>query len=330
MTETADFPRSFRGAVGDAWRAFWLRPEPAYTLGAVRVAFGVLAVAWTLSLIRDLDEFFSTDGIVPVQPASAYEWGVFEIWTNDQALVIGWAVLLVSAIALTVGWHSRLGALIVFVLIMSFEFRNPFVFNSGDNLIRVEALFLALSPCGAALSLDQYRTTGSFWSAQIRAPWPIRLMQVQLTLVYLATFQVRMTGEKWPNGTALSYAFRLEDMLIIAVPQWISTNALLMNAATWGTLLGELAIGILVWNRRCRPIVLAAGLILHSAILVTVAVGFFTPAMFVLYVAFVSPETIRRLPDCLKHVVRQRAQKPQPPCIGTHPESLDRAEGVRT
>jgi hypothetical protein len=330
MTETADFPRSFRGAVGDAWRAFWLRPEPAYTLGAVRVAFGVLAVAWTLSLIRDLDEFFSTDGIVPVQPASAYEWGVFEIWTNDQALVIGWAVLLVSAIALTVGWHSRLGALIVFVLIMSFEFRNPFVFNSGDNLIRVEALFLALSPCGAALSLDQYRTTGSFWSAQIRAPWPIRLMQVQLTLVYLATFQVRMTGEKWPNGTALSYAFRLEDMLIIAVPQWISTNALLMNAATWGTLLGELAIGILVWNRRCRPIVLAAGLILHSAILVTVAVGFFTPAMFVLYVAFVSPETIRRLPDRLKHVVRQRAQKPQPPCIGTHPESLDRAEGVRT
>jgi hypothetical protein len=330
MTETADFPRSFRGAVVDAWRAFWFRPEPAYTLGAVRIAFGVLAVAWTLSLIRDLDEFFSTAGIVPVQPASAYEWGVFEIWTNDQALVIGWAVLLVSAIALTVGWHSRLAALIVFVLIMSFEFRNPFVFNSGDNLIRVEALFLAMSPCGAALSLDQYRTTGSFWSAQIRAPWPIRLMQVQLTLVYLATFQVRMTGEKWPNGTALSYAFRLEDMLIITVPQWISTNALLMNVATWGTLLVELAIGILVWNRRCRPIVLAAGLVLHSAILVTVAVGFFTPAMFVLYVAFVSPETIRRLPDRLKHVVRQRAQKPQPPCIDTHPESLDRAEGVRT
>jgi hypothetical protein len=330
MTETADFPRTFRGAVVDAWRTFWFRPEPAYTLGAVRIAFGVLAVAWTLSLIRDLDEFFSADGIVPVQPASAYEWGVFEIWTNDRALVIGWALLLVSAIALTVGWHSRLAALIVFVLIMSFEFRNPFVFNSGDNLIRVEALFLVMSPCGAALSLDQYRTMGSFWSAQIRAPWPIRLMQIQLTLVYLATFQIRMTGEKWPDGTALSYAFRLEDMLIVPVPQWISTNALLINVATWGTLLLELAIGILVWNRRCRPSVLAAGLALHFAILVTVAVGFFTPAMLVLYVAFVSPETIRRLPGRLKHVVGQRVRKPKPTSIGTHPGSLDRVERVPT
>ena len=106
--------------------------------------------------------------------------------------------------------------------------------------------------------------------------------------------------------------------LIVKVPQWISTNALLMNVATWGTLLLELAIGILVWNRRCRPIVLAAGLVLHSAILVSVAVGFFTPAMFVLYLAFVSSETIRRLPDRLKHVV------------GTHSESLDRVEEVRT
>ena len=64
-----------------------------------RIAFGVLVVVWTLSLIPDLHEFFSADGIVPLQPASAYEWGVFEIWTDDRALVIGWALLLVSAMA---------------------------------------------------------------------------------------------------------------------------------------------------------------------------------------------------------------------------------------
>jgi len=40
--------------------------------------------------------------------------------------------------------------------------------------------------------------------------------------------------------------------------------------------------------------------------LVIVAVGFFTPAMFVLYLAFVSPEIVRRLPDRLKRHVRQR------------------------
>jgi hypothetical protein len=305
MTDAAETRDSWHTRVITAWWAFWFQPTPAYTLGAVRIAFGAIVVAWTLSLLPDLDEFFTSDGIVPRQPASAYEWGVFEIWTGDRALIVGWSLLLVSAIAMTVGWHSRLAALIVFVLIMSFEFRNPFIFNSGDNLIRIQALFLALSPCGAALSLDQRRAKGCFWSAQTRAPWPIRLMQVQLTLVYLATFQTRMTGDTWPDGTALSYALRLEDMLIIPAPQWISTSAFLMNIATWGTLLLELLIGILVWNRRCRPWVLAAGLVLHSFILVTVAVGFFTPAMFVLYLAFVSPEAIRQLPDRVKRSARQ-------------------------
>jgi hypothetical protein len=330
MTRPAGVERSRLSAAADAWRGFWFRPEPAYTLGLIRIAFGAIAIAWTVSLLPDLNDFFGSDGVLPRQPAVPFEWGVFEFWTDDRALAIGWAVLLLSAIAMTIGWHSRLAALIVFVLIMSFEFRNSYIFNSGDNLLRVEALFLALSPCGAALSLDQKRMTGTFWTAQIRAPWLVRLLQIQLSLIYLATFQIRMTGEKWPQGTAMSYALRLEDMLIIPAPQWISTNALLMNVATWGTLLLELAIGILVWNRRCRPIVLAAGFVLHSAILVSVAVGFFTPAMFVLYVAFVSPETIRRLPDRLKHVVRQRAHKTQPSSIGAHPESLDRAERVPT
>ena len=305
MTESAR-TGSLSSALIDKWRTFWFRPEPAYTLGAVRIAFGALATLWTLSLTPDLEALFSSDGVVARQPIRPFEWGVFEIWTDDRALIIGWTLLLVSAIALTVGWHSRLAAVVVCVLVMSFEFRNPYVFNAGDNLIRVEALILALSPCGAALSLDQRRTTGSFWSAQIRAPWAIRLMQVQLTLIYVATFQSRMTGEKWPDGTAMSYALRLEDMLIIPVPQWISTSALLMNVATWGTLLVELMIGILIWNRRCRPVVMVVGLILHSIILVTVAVGFFSPAMFLLYLAFVSPETIRRLPQRLPKRARSR------------------------
>ena len=76
-------------------------------------------------------------------------------------------------------------ALTLFVLILSFEHRDVWVFNSGDLAVRIEALFLAISPCGAALSLDQVRSAGKFWSAQQRPQWPIRSMQVQLSLIYL-------------------------------------------------------------------------------------------------------------------------------------------------
>jgi hypothetical protein len=318
VTTPANARNSLLTTAVEGWRTFWFRPEPAYTLGAVRIAFGAIVIGWTLSLVPNLGEFFSSDGILPRQPPIRYEWGVFESWTDGRALIVGWAVLMLSAVAMTIGWHSKLASLVVFVLVLSFEFRTPYIFNSGDNLIRVEAFILALSPCGAALSLDQRRTAGKFWSAQTRGVWPIRLMQIQLTLIYIATFQVRMTGQKWPDGTAMSYALRLQDMLIISVPRWITTSALLMNVATWGTLLFELMIGILVWNRRCRPMVLIAGVVLHLIILITVAVGFFSPAMFVLYLAFVGADTIKQVPGKVKHVVSQRCTRlakiaPPPP-----------------
>lgn len=307
--------------VVDGWRSFWFRPEKMYTLGAVRIAFGLLAIAWTLSLLPDLNDLFGTSGVMPTYRADAYEWGVFRVWPGDQAIWIGWAVLLVASIALTVGWHSNLAALLVWALVFSFELRNPYVFNSGDTLVRIEALFLVLSPCGSALSLDQRRRTGAFWSAQERPRWALRLFQIQLSLIYIATFQVRMTGDRWPNGTAMSFALRLDDMLIIAAPRWITTQPLLMNVATWGTLIGELLIAILIWNKRCRRYVMIAGVTLHAVILVTVAVGFFSPAMWVLYLAFVDPETVRGLPDRVKSHARRR-KGPAPPA---EPELAEQA-----
>jgi len=302
VSETSK-PLSARAA--DTWTAFWFKPQPAYTLGAVRIAFGTVVALWTLSLLGDLADFFSEYGVAPQQRAVQSQFGLFAYWTDDRALMVGWAILLVSAVALAVGWHSRVAALIVFVLLASFEFRDQTVFNSGDGLLRIEALFLAFAPSGAALSLDQRRKTGAFWTAQDRAPYTVRLLQIQLTVIYVATFLARMKGTKWLDGTAMSYALRLRDMLIIPVPTSITVNPLLMNLATWGTLFLELAIGILVWNKRCRPYVLCAGVAFHLVILITIAVGFFTPAMLLLYLAFVDPDAIRRLPVSMQKHHRQ-------------------------
>jgi hypothetical protein len=275
----------------DAWRAFWFRPEPLYALGLIRIAFGVVVVGWGLSLLPDLDDFFTSDGVVVHPTVGSFEWGVFQHTGDGRVVLIGWLVLLLAAVALAVGWHSRAAAVIVFVLVLSFQNRNPLVFNAGDVLIRVEALLIALAPSGAALSFDERRRTDSFWSAQTRAPWSLRLFQIQLTVVYVAIFAARMTGDRWPAGTALSSVLRLEDMLIVHVPQLISGSPLLMNIGTWAVLVGELLIGILIWNRRCRPAVATIGTALHLAIMVTIAVGFFTPATLLLYLAFLPAET---------------------------------------
>lgn len=287
----------------ERWREFWFQPEPAYPLGLVRMAFGLLVALWTLALYPDLDAFFGANGIAGTT-TSGEVWELFAVAPSHRVLLISWAVLLAAAIMLSIGWHSRIAALLVFVLLVSFERRTSFIFNAGDGLIRIEALLIMLASCGAALSLDRRRAGQPFWSAETRSRWALRLLQVQLSLVYLTSVMVKVTGDSWPRGTAVSYALRLEDMLVLPVPQWFSTDPLTMNVVTWGTLALELAIGVLVWNRRARPWVLGAGAAMHLSIMATMSVGFFTPAMLVLYLAFVPPSAVRRLPYRIRRGAR--------------------------
>jgi Vitamin K-dependent gamma-carboxylase len=301
MTESDRPQRSRAGAIIDGWCAFWFTPQPAYTLGLVRIAFGVVAVAWTVALLPDLYRVFGEQGAAPQYRLRDYQWSVFEAWPGDTALLTGWVLLLLSAIAMTVGWHSRFAAILLFVLIHSFHRRGVYIVNAGDSIIIIVALILALSSCGAALSLDQRRRTGSFWSAQTRAPWPIRLMQVQLSVIYLVSVQAKLSGGRsWADGSATSYAWRTDGRwALLPAPEWLAANATLVNAVTWGTLLIELAIAVLVWNRRWRFWVLAAGVVMHLTMMVTMNVGFFSLAMFVLYVAFVPWEAVQAMPGKL-------------------------------
>lgn len=315
-------PASVFKGLSNGWSSFWFSLEPAYTLGLVRMAFGALMVYVTVDLLPGIPVLFSENGPVPTQPSTqnylwihAYQYGIFQIWTSDTAVLIAWILLLLSAVSLTVGWHSRLSALLVFILFLSFVRRNPAIFNAGDFVMTNTALILAISACGAALSLDQRRRNGRFWSAEERVRWPIRLLQVQLSLIYFFTAQTKFIGEAWNDGSAVSFPLRVyHDWAILPAPQWVAENPFLVNVATWGTIAIELALAILVWNPRLRYWVLGAGVVLHVLIWLNLSVMFFGLAMFVLYLAWVPWETARDLPDQVRRALGRRLKRlsPQP------------------
>lgn len=299
MTELGTSIKRGLTAAGGRWQSFWFQQQEMYALGMVRIGFGALVIVWTLWLIPVRTAMLGPEGVTPKQPSIPDTWGLFAIWNSDGAILIGIVVLMVAAIALLVGWHTRIAALVVFVLVLSLERRSPWMFNSGDALLRIEAFLVAIAPCGCALSLDQRRRDGKFWSAQTRPNWPVRLLQVQLSIVYLFAVQAKLAGQPWLNGTAVSYVLRIEDMKRIPAPGWLSTNALAMNAATWSVLAIELSMAILVWFPRFRPWVLSAGILMHLLIDLSIQIGIFSYAVFVMYLAWVSPETVRTLPERL-------------------------------
>jgi hypothetical protein len=227
--------------------------------------------------------------------ARPFSWSLLELFPSDTALVACFAGLVVAAACVLVGWHTRLATLAAFVLLLSFERRNLVVLNSADTLLRLFGLYLALAPAGAALSVDRWRRARDrFWEFPERAPWALRLLQLQVSILYLFTVWLKVQGETWNNGTAVSYSLRVTEVARFEVPAWISQSAVVSNLLTYGTLAVELSLALLIWNRRARPWVIAAGVALHLSIQATILVGLFSVTVFVGYLAFVPPETMAR------------------------------------
>jgi hypothetical protein len=293
------------------WERFWFEPQQTSSLALFRIAFGLLVFAWTVTLIPNLYAFYGSDGILPKKPPSGPGgWGLLGLSDSRAWLLVVFVATLIAALALTVGLFTRLAAVVVWIGIVSILNRNGFVTNSGDGVLRDLAFYCALAPAGAALSLDRLRKVPDrFWEFPARAPWALRLIQIQVSVGYLAAVWHKAQSELWNNGTAVSYALRIEDLRRLGMTAFVTHSVELTNLLTFGTLAVELALGVLVWNRTARPWVLAMGVCLHLGIDSAIIVGFFSFAMLTAYLAFVPPDTATRFILASRDVLARSLEK---------------------
>lgn len=275
-----------------AWDRFWFTPAPTSTLAVLRIGVGVLAALTAVTLWADLDVFYRAT------------------WLGDRAARGVVAALACGAVLLIVGLRTRVVSVVVLLCLLTLASVNPYVFNSGDDLLRYLALFVALAPAGVALSVDSRRREGAAWRFPPRPVWPLRLVQLQVTVMYAAAVWHKLQGDRWVDGTAASYPLRIPDMVRFPVPTGIVESPAMAHLLTWGTLAIEVAIPVLVWNRRTRPWVLGLGVALHLSIDLTLRAGFFSWVVLVAYVAFVPPETMVRWLERARAVVSRAGGRP--------------------
>lgn len=283
------------GRLPGAWVRFWHQPRSTAPLAFVRIALGLLIALWGVSLLPDARAFFGPEGVLPTVPEVRLRTGILQLWRTDAAALVVVGALIPAGLAVAVGFRTRAATLASFVLLLSLGRRDPYVMNSGDALLRHATLFLALSPAGAALSLDRYLADRTrFWEVPHASPWGLRLLQIQLTFVYLFSSFEKLRGDPWLQGTALGDAWRITDLARVGIPLPAYDSLLLTNVLTFSTLVIEIAIAVLIWNRRARVYVVAAGIALHLGIEVTMSVGFFSSVAVSLYLAFVPGDTAER------------------------------------
>ena len=160
--------------------------------------------------------------------------------------------------------------------------------------MRTVTIFLLCSPCGHTLSLDAWlgRKYRSFRKDRRWAPWAMRLIQIQISVVYLWTVWHKLNGQDWIEGSALYYATRMEDMTNFSIPL-IMDSLVALKVLTWSTLIIELSLGVLVWVEKFRKPVIVAGLAFHLGIEYFMSIPFFEILMMCLLVLYFKPEELR-------------------------------------
>jgi hypothetical protein len=87
----------------------------------------------------------------------------------------------------------------------------------------------------------------------------------------------------------VSLSLGLQDLQRFAAPDFVIHSLFLSSVLTYCALAIELMVGVLVWNRAARPVVLALGASLHLSISLALRVSFFSEAILTAYIAFLSP-----------------------------------------
>ena len=343
---------------------FWTRPIRAEPLALFRILIGIAILSSLLtSLAPRLGRDFGADGLYPgragdawlqrsgrfcllrgpvnlplledyLPPESVQAW---REWCDapDHAAWL-FAVLAGAVVCMTVGLCTRTATVVAWALFVSFNQRLAYLMNGGDSMMRCALFYLLFAPSGAAWSLDQLlrRRRGRAAPAPATiAPWPVRLMQIQLALMYFFTGLSKIGwdqsgGGDWVNGQAVYWV--LNDLSVARWPyHWLPVPMIVYRLLSWGTLVFEIGFPfcVMVARRRhvcgvtipaLRPWALLAGLAFHLGILVHTEVGWFSPATLCWYALFLSGE---RVQSCVRLAFPRRPRREAEPAAKEEPQS---------
>jgi hypothetical protein len=118
------------------------------------------------------------------------------------------------------------------------------------------------------------------------------MIQLQISIGYLATFSEKMIGKTWRNGTAIYYVLHMDGFRRFPVP--FENSLIVTRLMTWATMVIEFSAGFLVWFRSLRYVVLAVAFLLHMSIEYSMNLPIFEWIMVSTYATFIYPEDLSK------------------------------------
>lgn len=307
-----------------AWMRFWFTPADPIGLHVVRVAAGLLFLAWLVPLAAHRDALFGLDGwfdrqafaeaaAMPDGPPKPLGWSALYLGGGGPAVVAAvYFGSLVVLVLFTLGVWVRLTAVLTWVAVASLA-AHPAAETNADVLLPILALYLMV---GYVL-IGQQRS--SSWAGRIlggKSSWllgplgqpaeprvgaavALRLLQVHLAMVIFTTGLHKLQYGDWWSGVALWYPLHppLETSLAEARAHASDPRSYLMllNLAGYAVLAWQIGFPLFAWRRTGRWLLLGGATIGWVGTGIVYRQPLLGAAVFAGCLAFVQPETWRWL-----------------------------------
>lgn len=308
----------------EAWNRFFFAKQSPIPIALFRIVYGALVIATLVLLRPDWLAWYGTHAWISLQTMQTVEPGtrlnLFTIIPQSEAWINAFFwVFLGSAIMLSVGLLTRINSVVVFVCLTSIHQRNLFITHGGDTFLRLAGFFLMFAPAGAALSFDRLlRIWRGKRSAPVerrasspghdaaaiahvppQRPWAQRMIQIQLSLLYFAAFCSKVKSPAWLDGSALYYIYHLDSFRRFAVPAWL-LGPTMLKLGSWSAIALEFSLGVLIWVKDLRYILLALGLLFHLWLEYSLNIALFQWDVLSAYILFVDPADASRAWNWIK------------------------------
>lgn len=195
-------------------------------------------------------------------------WGKFSIlhFRSDPPFVFAvYTLMLVSVGLMILGVWTRWTTILAWILVESVYRYSPVFYTGGDTVVRVFLFLGMFARWGEAYSVDGWRRrrkailggATEFPPLRLIPAWPLRLMMLQLTIIYCATGLLK-SGNTWANGTALYYSLNLDHfyrvplMGVVGPLHYIGLLPVLTILVHWWEILfpvGLIGTAVNAWER---------------------------------------------------------------------------------
>ena len=235
--------------------------------------------------------------------------------------------ILTIMLLFTLGLWTRVTSVLAWIGALMYIQRLPGMLFGMDTMTNLGLFYLMFAPCGSALSLDRWlwvraekRRLGANYVP--RPPEPLvsarlltRAIQINFCIIYGAAGTSKLLGSSWWNATApnrflLNYSFAPFDvpgytamLKYLADHRWMWEVACTIGVVY--TLVMELGLPFLIWNRRTRWVMVCGSVVFHTMIALLMGLVTFSLMMLCLVLAFVPPDAVRQTLESMAESLRQ-------------------------